>query len=114
MPEELGIEHLKKAIHLAIALPIQIVKTIKTKFQLFDILAFVDEFRELTTVIKEKQLVVDEFENLSPAERKELFDFVKDEFDISDDKAEIFIENALTWVDSTLILIDEAKALKKK
>jgi len=114
MPEEIGIEHLKKAIHLAIALPIQITKTIKTKFQLFDILAFIDEFRELTTVIKEKQLIVDEFENLSTAERKELFEFVKEEFSIPDSNAEIFIENALSWVDSTLILIDEAKALKKK
>lgn len=111
---DLGIENLKTAIHLAIALPVQITKTIKGKFQIFDILAFLDEFRELAEVIKGKKAVLDELKNLSPEERKQLIEFVKDEFDVADDRAEIFIENALSWVDSTLTLIEEAKTLKKK
>jgi len=108
-----GIEKLKEAVHLAIALPVQAVKTIKNKFQIFDLIAFIDEFRQFAEVIKARKDIVSELKDLTPAERKELHDYVKEEFDIPNDKVELFIENALAWADSTITLIEEVKKLKK-
>jgi hypothetical protein len=112
MPE-VGIENLKEAVHLAISLPIQAVKTIKNKFQIFDLLAFIDEFRQLGDVIKTRKDIGAELKDLSPAERQELHDYIKEEFDIPNDKVELFIENSLAWANSTITLIEEAKNLKK-
>ncbi len=109
----LGIENLKKAVHLAIALPVQIAKTIKGKFQLFDLLAFIDEFKELTEVNKVRKDVLAEIKDLDAAERDQLHAFIVDEFDIPNDKVELFIENALGWANATVTLIEEAKNLKK-
>lgn len=107
-----GIETLKKAVHLAIAIPVQAVKTIKGRFQVWDLLAFIDEFRELTEVIKERKQIGVELKDLSPEERTELNAFIKDEFDIPNDKIESFAENALDWAESTVTLLEEAKNLK--
>lgn len=109
-----GIESLKAAVSVAISFPFQAAKTIKNKFKIWDLLAFADEFKELATVIADRQNIADEFKDLDDAERDELLQYAKDEFDIPDDSVEVFVENALTWVDSTLTLINEAKKLKKK
>lgn len=115
MPEETqGIETLKQAVHLAIAIPIQAVKTIKNKFQIWDLLAFIDEFKEMTEVIKQRKQIGLELKDLSPQERQELLTDIKSDFDIPNDKVEIFAENALTWAESTITLFEEVKTLKKK
>lgn len=108
-----GIENLKEAVHLAIALPIQAVKTIKNKFRLFDLLAFIDEFKDLEAVIKTRKDIAAELKDLTPEERLELHAYIVDEFDIPRDKVELFVENSLAWANSTITLIEEAKNLKK-
>lgn len=109
-----GIESLKAAVSVAISFPIQAAKTIKNKFKIWDLLAFADEFKELAIVIADKDSVVEEYKDLTKEERLELLEYAKDEFDIPDDTVEVFVENALTWVDSTLTLFNEAKKLRKK
>ncbi len=109
----LGIENLKKAIHLAISLPIQVIESSKKKIKFLAILNFIDEFKELTQLVKERDKVVAEIKDLSPEERTELLEYIKSEFDIPDDKLESFIENAITWAFSFITLVDEAKELKK-
>jgi len=110
----LGIESLKEAVSVAISFPIQAAKTIKNKFKIWDLLAFADEFKDLAIVIADRKNVVDEYKDLSPEERQEILAWAKQEFDIPDDVVEVFVENALSWVDSTLTLIAEAKKLKKR
>lgn len=112
--ETYGIENLKKLIHLAIAIPFQAAKTVKEKFQLFDILGFIDELKDLAAVIKNRKQIGLELKDVSADERTALLSFAKEEFDIPDEKVEVFVENALTWGMSTLTLINEAKALKNK
>lgn len=112
--ETIGIDTLKKAVHLSIAIPFQAVKTIKNKFQIWDLVAFVDEFKELTEVIKERKQIGIELKDLSSSERIELKASIKEDFDIPNEKLETFIENALDWADSTITLYEEIKALKKK
>lgn len=112
--ETYGIETLKDAVHLAIAIPFQIAKTVKQKFQLFDILGFFDELKELAAVVKERDTISLELKDLSSAEKEELLAYVKEEFDIPDESLELFVENALSWAASTIALISEAKKLRKK
>lgn len=111
--ETYGIETLKKAVHLAIAIPFQAAKTVKQKFQLFDILGFIDELKDLADVIKARKQIGVELKDLSPAEREQLIEYIKAEFDLPNDKLEFFIEKALSWADSTVSLIEEVKTLKK-
>jgi len=109
--ENYGIETLKRIVTVGISLPKQAAITIKGKFKLIYLLAFIDEARELAEVLAEKEQVVLEFSDLSIAERGELLEWAKEEFDLPDDKVEIFVENALTWGVSTIILFREAKEL---
>lgn len=111
--ETYGIDRLKQAVHLAIAIPVQATKTIKNKFQFFDILAFIDELKDLAELIKNKNIVGLQLKDLTEAERLELLEFAKSEFDIPDDQLEGFIEDALGWVNSTVSLIGRAKNLRK-
>lgn len=111
--ETYGIETLKKAVHLAIAIPFQAAKTVKEKFQLFDILGFIDELKDLAAVIKVRKQIGLELKDLTTEERQELIVYIKAEFDIPDDKLEFFIEKALEWANSTIALIEEVKTLKK-
>lgn len=111
MPE--GIDKVKEAVSLAISLPTQLVKTVKKKFKFLDILAFVDELRMLAELIPNKNEIFLQLKDMSPEERKEIVEHIKEEFDLDNEQAEAFAENALTWVESTVKLIDEAKNLKK-
>lgn len=111
--ETYGIENLENALDVALAIPFQAIKTFKNKFNFFDVLAFVDEVRKLSELIKQKKEVGLELKDLSPEERLQLIEIAKAKFDLPDDKAEAFVEYALSWVNSTVILCNMAKDLKK-
>lgn len=111
--ETYGIESLKAAVDVAISFPMQAAKTIKGKFKLIYVLAFIDEFRELAEVVSDREMIVNEFKDLSAEERRALVDHAKEKFDIPDDKVELFVENALSLGVSLVTLINEAKALRK-
>lgn len=112
--ETYGIESLKAAVDIAISFPMQAAKTIKGKFKLIYLLAFLDEGRMLAEVIGDRDNIMKEFKDLTPEERAELVEHAKAEFDLPDDVVEVFVENALLWGVSTITLISEAKKLKKK
>lgn len=112
--ETYGIETLKRAVNVGIALPIQAAKTVKAKFKPWDILAFMDEVRELVEVMVVKEDVIKEFKDLSEEEKAELIAYAKEEFDLPDDDVEFFVENALLWAVSTIQLFKKAKELRAK
>ena len=112
--ETYGIESLKAAVDIAISFPMQAAKTIKGKFKLIYLLAFLDEGRMLAEVIGDRDNIMKEFKDLTPEERAQLVEHAKQEFDLPDEVVETFVENALMWGVSTITLITEAKKLKKK
>lgn len=111
--ETYGIESLKAAVDVAISFPMQAAKTIKGKFKLIYVLAFIDEFRELAEVVADREMIVNEFKDLSPDERLAIVAHAKEKFDLPDDKVELFVENALSLGVALVTLINEAKALRK-
>ncbi len=111
--ETYGTESLKAAIDIAISFPIQAAKTIKGKFKLIHILAFIDEFRGLAEVVADREMVVKEFKDLTEDERQELIAHAKETFDLPNEDVEAFVEYGLMWVNSTVTLIQLAKGLKK-
>lgn len=113
-PELFGIENLKRAVHLAIALPVQGVAAVKSKFAIFNILGFIGEVTDLVDLFKNRQNVKIEFKDLHPEERLELIAYIKIEFTLTDKEAELFAEDALSWVNSTISLFERAKALIKR
>lgn len=113
MPELYGIETLKKSVHLAIALPVDGVAAVKSKFSLFNVLGFIGDIQDLITLFKSKDMLGLELKDLHPIERTELLGYIKTEFQIPDKDAESFVKNALTWVNTTIALFEQAKALKK-
>lgn len=114
MAELFGIENLKKAVHVAIALPIHGVAAVKNKFQIFNVLGFITDITDLIALFKSKDILSLEFKDLHPDERLELIAYIKLEFTISDKEAEAFAEDSLTWVNTTLSLFERGKALIKK
>jgi hypothetical protein len=114
MPELFGIENLKKAVHLAIALPVDGTRAVKSKFAIFNVLGFITDITDLIAFFKTKDQVVLELKDLHPDERLELIEYIKTEFVIADKEAEAFAEDALSWVNTTLSLFERAKLLIKK
>lgn len=114
MPELFGIDNLKRAVHLAIALPTDGVAAVKSKFAIFNILGFIGEVTDLIALFKNKDSLKLEVKDLHPTERVELIEYIKLEFVLSDKDAEAFAEDALTWVNTTVSLFERAKALIKK
>jgi len=112
--ETYGIESLKAVIDVGISFPMQAAKTVKGKFKLIYILAFLDEARLLTEVLADKEMILKEFKDLTAEEKTELIAHAKESFDLPDDSVEILVENALTWGVSTITLINEAKKVLKK
>ena len=112
--ETYGIDNLENALDVALAIPFQAIKTFKNKFQFFDVLAFVDEIRKLSELLKNKKQVGLELKDLSADERLQLIELAKQKFDIPNDKVEAFVEYALLWVNSTVVLVNMAKDLKNK
>ena len=113
-PELFGIENLKRAVHLAIALPVQGVAAVKSKFAIFNILGFISEVTDLISLFKNRSTVLLELKDVHPDERLELLAYIKTEFTLSDKEAEAFAEDALTWVNTTVSLFERAQALIKK
>jgi hypothetical protein len=109
----LGIENLKKAVKFAIDLGEQFATSLADGFQWTDSFSFVDELIQVPGLLKSGKDVVAELKDLDATERQELYDYIKEEFDIADDKVEDVVEQALATAVSVLLLVDKVKALKK-
>lgn len=107
----LGIEHLKQGLKFVFDFTSQVAQT--KKFKLVTIFSFIDDLIALGGVIVSWKDIIAEFKDLDDAEKQQLYQYVKDEFDIPNDKVEAFVENAFTWLMSTIELVEQAKGLKK-
>jgi DNA-directed RNA polymerase subunit F len=109
MAELLGIEKLKKAVSLSISMSAEL-SHIK-KINILTALGLLGELKELLDMVKNRKDVLAELKDLSPVERTELLEYIKEEFSIPNDKLESFIEYSLTWAESTITMIEMTKTL---
>jgi hypothetical protein len=107
----LGIENIKNAVKFVIDFHLQISET--KKFRLTSIFNFVDELLQLGTVITNWKVIIEEFKDFTPAERQEVYEYAKQQFDIPDDEVEVWVEDVLNWLLYTISLVERAKALRK-
>jgi hypothetical protein len=109
----LGIDNLKKLVKFSLDLSEQVVESTKDGWNwLTDPFSFLDELSQVPGVAKSWPAIKAELADLSPAERTELLEYIKSEFDIPDDKVEIFVENALQQAASLITLVEEFRKLK--
>lgn len=97
MAELLGIEKTKKIVHFACGFTEQVVHSTKNGWQLTDVFDFFDEISEIPGVARSLGEVKKEIEDMSPAERIELYEYVRDTFDLPDEKLEAAIEHSLEF-----------------
>lgn len=113
-PELYGIENLKSAIHLAIAIPVDGIAAVKSKFAVFNILKFVNDVTDLVAFYRNKDLVKLELKDIHADERVQLIEHFKSEFVLTNKEAEGLIEDGLSWANTTVSLFERAKTLIKK
>lgn len=115
MPEQIyGVENLKKFVKFACGFTEQVAEVLEDgKVQLLELPKFLDEVLEIPGLVKSWEAVKKELSELSPEERQEVYDYLKDEFDIPNDRVELAIEHSISWVMNTLALYEMFKAMKK-
>lgn len=114
MDKLFGIENLKKGVKLALGFTEQTVTSLKDGFQYTDLLSYLDELMEVPGVVKAWSQIIQEAKDLDADERKELAQYVADNFDIPDDKIEAVIEHSLQWLVETIALYEQWKEIKNK
>lgn len=105
-----GIDNLKKLIKFALDFTEQIATSTKDGWQWTDSFSFIDEVAQIPGVIKSWDAIRKELGELSDDERKELNDWVAEDFDIEDDRVEAMIEHALQLAINAIALVDEFKS----
>lgn len=105
-----GIENLKKAAKFGIDLGEQLSSVLEDgKLKTIEMLSFLDELMQLPGVVNAAADIKNEVLELDEADRAELLDYVKSEFDIPNDRLEAMVEAGLSTVASLMILIDTFK-----
>lgn len=112
MPEQVGVENLKRLIKFGCDVTKQLSDSLADGYQWTDLLSLVDELSQIPGVVAALPQVKAELADLSPEERTELHAYLVEEFDLPNDKVEAFIENALSFALAALALIEQWKALK--
>lgn len=113
MPVMFGVENLKKLIKFSCDFTEQITEALADgKFTWMESFGFIDEVMQLPGVVKSFPAIKQELSELSPEERQELYDYLKEEFDIPNDRLEAFIENSLSLAIAAIALVEQWKAIK--
>lgn len=113
--EKFGTANIKKVVKFACDFMKQTAYALEDgKFQWTEGLSFIDELVQIPGVIKAFPELRKEIADLSLEERKELHDYIMEEFDIPNDAVETVIENSLDFAMAAATLYEQWKALKKK
>lgn len=116
MSEQLfGISNLKKMVKFATDFTEQVADSLSDgKFSWMEAFGFVDEVSQIPGVVKSWPAIKQELSELNEDERKELHQYVTEEFDIPNDRVEAFVESALGWAINAIALVELWKTLKAK
>ena len=97
MEQKFGTKTIKKAIAVGIDISHSIVKALKDKkFTFFETVGVASKAFPIAEIIREREAFLNELSELSEDEKKELKDWVKQEYDIPDDRVEQTIEKSIT------------------
>ena len=109
-----GIENLKKAIKFACDFTAQCATALADgKFAWTESFGFVDELTQVPGLVKSFPELKQEVADLTETERVELYNYLKDNFDIPNDALETLIENSLAFTIAAVGLFEQWKTLKK-
>lgn len=84
----MGNQKLKTAVLLGVALIMQGFESTKDGFQVMDIFGFVDELSQLPEVIKSGAEMKAELDDLDLVERQDIYDAVKEKWNLDNERAE--------------------------
>lgn len=107
--QKIGIDNLKKFVHFGLDLAEQIAKTTGKKWNFLMALDFVDEVAAIPGVVKSWPAVLTEIKDLDDDERKQLHEYVQEEFDIPNERVEEVVEDSLVLVISMVNLVTKFK-----
>ena len=109
-----SIEKLKVALKFAIGLTEGVIEALDDKkLTWLEIVGLSPKLIDLPGLIRDHEELWLELEDLAEAEREELLQYAKDEFDLNDDQLEGVIESALEVVTAIANLAFDIKALKE-
>jgi hypothetical protein len=107
---KLGIEKLKQVVGLVVAFGQKIESTTADGFQVADLFQFIGEFAQIPDVVKSKDEIMAEFNDLDTTERAELTAFVENSLNLKNKKVEGIIEAAFGLAISILDVVSKIKA----
>lgn len=111
MDEKFGVETLKTALRWAFNATKQVSDSSADGWQWTDGFSFVDDILALPGIIKDGNLIKDELLDLSPGERNELNDWVKQNFNLPENAdIEMWVEDLLEWLFVTLSLVNKHRS----
>jgi len=115
MADEVGIKETKDLITLGASFGEAIYEAGKdSEWTLGDYKHFLPVLGDVIPAISGIEQVPAELKDLTEAEKMELFDFFKQEFNIPDDLIEAFVENALDTARHVFIGVDLWKQIKER
>ena len=107
----LGIEHLKTVAKFGIDLGEKTASILEDgKVSAMEALGYLPVLLSVPGIIEHKDDIVNEFKDLSDAERTELNLYIQEDFDIADDDLEVKIEKSLA---AAVAILDLVSAFKK-
>lgn len=107
-----GIENIKKLLSFGFAFATELSSDLKDgKISFFEGLGMVTNIMQVPGIVKSWAAIKQELTDLDQTERHQLYDFIQNEFDIESDNIEVFVEKCLSWVISTVELIELRKTL---
>lgn len=111
--ENLGIENLKKALHVGIAVGMTTAGALEDKkITLAEAFSFVPHLMEIPNVVSALPQIKAEIADLDADERTALNDYIQRTFDIANDKLEAVIEKGIAIVISLLDFASLYKQMK--
>lgn len=112
MTQKYGVENIKKFIKFACDFTKQAAESLKDGWQWTDPFSFVDEAMSAVGLGKSWELMKQEIIEMSPEEKQEINNYMQAEFNLDNDQVEFMVEQAVSWVLSTLALYEMFKIKK--
>lgn len=105
---KVGIQNIKEAVLFVCKFTEGLVKTLEDgKFKITELVNFAGAARVAPAAIKDLKELPVEYADMDDAEKAELHEYVKAEFDLPDDKVEAFVEKAIKLGHDLADLIEE-------
>lgn len=97
----LGTENLERGIMLGVDFFNQTAEALEGGFQTIEIFKFIDELTRLPEVIKTKQEMIDELNDMDSTERQNIIQKIKDKLNVTPEDAEVKALAVIDWLFAT-------------